>query len=112
MVEQEEENIPFEERWRRLLDDCDEKLKDLRKENRDYGVRDMWTQINRFVTIMAVPKSVMWRMRRTLCRMAWRSSWSQGWTVLQYMLMTFLPRPYYRNVTTQQWFKQRLKNKN
>ena len=55
------------------------------------------------------PRPIVWRMRSVLCRMAWRSSWQQSVTLWQFTLLTFLPRQYYRNVQTQQWFKQRLK---
>ena len=87
--------ISFEERWTQLLDDCKQKLGSL-------------TSINKYVTIMAVPKAIMPRMRKTLWKMAWRSSFSQCVTILLYCVLTFFPRRSYRSVEAQQYFKRRL----
>ena len=102
------EFIPFEERWTLLLDDCKQKLGNLSDDDKDGQIRDLWTNINRFVTIMAVPKTIMPKMRKTLWKMAWRSSFSQCMTILFYTMLTFLPRRSYRSVEAQQYFKQRL----
>lgn len=100
--------IPFEERWTLLLYDCKQKLGNLSDDDKDGQIRDLWTNINRFVTIMAVPKTIMPKMRKTLWKMAWRSSFSQCMTILFYTMLTFLPRRSYRSVEAQQYFKQRL----
>ena len=102
------EFIPFEERWTLLLDDCKQKLGNLSDDDKDGQIRDLWTNINRFVTIMAVPKTIMPKMRKTLWKMAWRSSFSQCMTILLYCVLTFFPRRSYRSVEAQQYFKQRL----
>ena len=100
--------ISFEERWTQLLDECKQKLGNLNDDDKDGQIRDLWTNINRFVTIMAVPKAIMPRMRKTLWKMAWRSSFSQCMTILLYCVLTFFPRRSYRSVEAQQYFKQRL----
>ena len=100
--------ISFEERWTQLLDDCKQELDSLSDDDKDGQIRDLWTNINRFVTIMAVPKAIMPRMRKTLWKMAWQSSFSQARTLLLYTLLTFLPRRSYRSVEAQQYFKKRL----
>ena len=100
--------ISFEERWTQLLDDCKQKLGSLSDDDKDGQIRDLWTNINRFVTIMAVPKAIMPRMRKTLWKMALRSSFSQCMTILLYCVLTFFPRRSYRSVEAQQYFKQRL----
>ena len=102
------EFIPFEERWTLLLDDCKQKLGNLSDDDKDGQICDLWTSINRFVTIMAVPKTIMPKMRLTLWKMAWRSSFSQCMTILLYCVLTFFPRRSYRSVEAQQYFKQRL----
>ena len=100
--------ISFEERWTQLLDECKQKLGNLNDDDKDGQIRDLWTNINRFVTIMAVPKSIMPKMRKTLWKMAWRSSFKQGMTILLYCVLTFFPRRSYRSVEAQQYFKRRL----
>ena len=100
--------ISFEERWTQLLDDCKQKLGSLSDDDKDGQIRDLWTNINRFVTIMAVPKAIMPRMRKTLWKMAWRSSFSQCMTILLYCVLTFFPRRSYLSVEAQQYFKRRL----
>lgn len=109
-MEQEEKS--FEERWRQLLDNTRTGLKNLDKENRDNQIRNLWTDINKYVTIMAVPKEVLPKARKTLMKMAWKSSFAMSLPIFLYALMTYLPRKWYRNVETQHWFKQRLGNKN
>lgn len=100
--------ISFEERWTQLLDDCKQKLGSLSDDDKDGQIRDLWTNINRFVTIMAVPKAIMPRMRKILWKMALRSSFSQCMTILLYCVLTFFPRRSYRSVEAQQYFKRRL----
>ena len=100
--------ISFEERWTQLLDDCKQKLGSLSDDDKDGQIRELWTNINRFVTIMAVPKTIMPKMRKTLLKMAWRSSFSQCMTILLYCVLTFFPRRSYRSVEAQQYFKRRL----
>lgn len=100
--------ISFEERWTQLLDDCKQRLGNLNDDDKDGQIRDLWTNINRFVTIMAVPKSIMPKMRKTLWKMVRQSSFSQARTLLLYTLLTFLPRRSYRSVEAQQFFKRRL----
>lgn len=100
--------ISFEDRWTQLLDECKQKLGNLSDDDKDGQIRDLWTNINRFVTIMAVPKSIMPKMRKTLWKMAWRSSFSQCMTILLYCVLTFFPRRSYRSVEAQQYFKKRL----
>ena len=100
--------ISFEERWTQLLDDCKQKLDSLSDDDKDGQICDLWTKINKFVTIMAVPKAIMPRMRKTLWKMARRSSFSQCMTILLYCVLTFFPRRSYRSVEAQQYFKQRL----
>lgn len=102
------EFISFEERWTQLLDDCKQKLDCLSDDDKDGQIRDLWTNINRFVTIMAVPKTIMPQMRKTLWKMVRHSSFSQARTLLLYTLLTFLPRRSYRSVEAQQFFKKRL----
>ena len=104
----EEPIITFEERWTQLLDNCKQKLNNLTDDDKDGQVRDLWTSINKYVTIMAVPKDIMPKMRKTLWKMARRSSFSQAMTLLLYTLLTFLPRRSYRSVEAQQYFKKRL----
>lgn len=100
--------ISFEERWTQLLDDCRQKLDSLSDDDKDGQIRDLWTSINKFVTIMAVPKAIMSKMRKTLWKMARRSSFSQARTILLYTVLTFFPRRSYRSVEAQQYFKKRL----
>jgi len=100
--------ISFEERWTQLLDDCKQRLGNLNDDDKDGQIRDLWANINRFVTIMAVPKSIMPKMRKTLWKMVRQSSFSQARTLLLYTLLTFLPRRSYRSVEAQQFFKRRL----
>ena len=107
-VAEPDDFISFEERWTQLLDDCKQKLDSLSDDDKDGQIRDLWTKINKFVTIMAVPKAIKPRMRKTLWKMAWRSSFSQCMTILLYCLLTFFPRRSYRSVEAQQYFKQRL----
>ena len=102
------EFISFEERWTQLLDDCKQKLGNLSDDDKDGQIRELWTNINRFVTIMAVPKEIMPKMRKTLWKMVRCSSFSQARTLLLYTLLTFLPRRSYRSVEAQQYFKKRL----
>lgn len=104
-----EENLTFEERWKLLLSSSVEKLKTLTDaDGKDAQIRELWTDVNRFVTIMAIPKEVRSSMRKTLWKMARKSSWKQAGTIVLYLLFTFLPRRFYRNVNTQHWFKERL----
>lgn len=106
-----EEYISFEELWHRLLDKCDVSLKTLSTvDDKDQEIRRMWVEIHSLISMMAIPSAVVSRMRRVLFIMAWRSSWKQCWTILQFTLLTFFPRRYYQNVPTQNWFKKRLKN--
>ncbi len=107
-AEEEEPFIPFEERWSQLLDNCKQKLSNLDAEDKDGQVRDLWTSINRFVTIMAVPKEILPRARKTLLKMASKSSFKQAITLVFYALLTFLPRKAYRSWNAQQYFKKRL----
>ncbi|MBR5715334.1 MAG: hypothetical protein IKX59_02010 [Bacteroidales bacterium] len=107
-VAKEEPVITFEERWTQLLDNCKQKLNNLTDDDKDGQVRDLWTSINKYVTIMAVPKEIMPKMRKTLWKMARRSSFSQAKTLLLYALLTFFPRRSYRSVEAQQYFKKRL----
>ena len=100
--------ISFEERWTQLLDDCKQKLGSLSDDDKDGQICDLWTSINKYVTIMAVPKAIMPRMRKTLWKMAWHSSFSQCMTILLYCVLTFFPRRSYRSVEAQQYFKRRL----
>ena len=100
--------ISFEERWTQLLDDCKQELGSLIDDDKDGQICDLWTSINKYVTIMAVPKAIMPRMRKTLWKMARRSSFSQCMTILLYCVLTFFPRRSYRSVEAQQYFKQRL----
>jgi len=100
--------ITFEERWTQLLDNCKERLNTLSDDDRDGQVRDLWTSINKYVTIMAVPKDILPRARKTLFQMAWRSSFTQAMTLMFYALLTFLPRKTYRSWGAQQYFKKRL----
>ena len=102
------EFISFEERWAQLLDDCKQTLGSLSDDDKDGQIRDLWTRINKFVTIMAVPKAIMPKMRKTLWKMARRSSFSQAMTILLYCVLTFFPRRSYRSVEAQQYFKKRL----
>ena len=102
------EFISFEERWTQLLDNCKLKLGSLSDDDKDGQIRELWTNINRFVTIMAVPKTIMPQMRKTLWKMVRSSSFSQARTLLLYTLLTFLPRRSYRSVEAQQFFKKRL----
>ena len=102
------EFISFEERWTQLLDDCKQTLGSLSDDDKDGQIRDLWTKINKFVTIMAVPKAIMPKMRKTLWKMARRSSFSQAMTILLYCVLTFFPRRSYRSVEAQQYFKKRL----
>ena len=102
------EFISFEERWTQLLDDCKQTLGSLSDDDKDGQIRDLWTRINKFVTIMAVPKAIMPKMRKTLWKMARRSSFSQAMTILLYCVLTFFPRRSYRSVEAQQYFKKRL----
>ena len=102
------DSISFEERWTQLLDDCKQKLDSLSDNDKDGQIRDLWTSINKFVTIMAVPKAIMPKMRKTLWKMARRSSFSQARTLLLYTVLTFFPRRSYRSVEAQQYFKKRL----
>lgn len=106
-----EPEMSFEERWSHLLDDCRQTLLALAKTpDRDSQVRDLWTQLNKFVTIMAIPDGVKSSLRSTLWQMARKSSFKQSVTLCFYALLTFLPRHTYRNIDTQKWFKQRLTN--
>lgn len=103
-----DENITFEERWQRLLDETKEGLRDLNKANREEQIRCLWKNINRYVTIMAVPKEILPKARKTLLKMAWKAPLALMFPVGLYALMTFLPRNWYRNTNTQQWFKRRI----
>lgn len=100
--------ITFEERWSQLLDNCKQKLGSLSDDDKDGQVRDLWTSINKYVTIMAVPKEILPKMRKTLWKMARRSSFTQAMTLILYALLTFLPRKSYRSFEAQQYFKKRL----
>ena len=44
--------ISFEERWTQLLDDCKQKLGSLSDDDKDGQICDLWTSINKYVTIM------------------------------------------------------------
>lgn len=104
-----EENISFEERWWDLLKESNEKLHSLSTtEDKDSQIRNLWTALNKYVSIMAIPIGVLSPMRKTLWQMARRSSWRQAGLILLYLLFTFLPRHTYRNTDTQRWFKKRL----
>lgn len=103
--------MSFEERWSHLLNDCRQTLLSLAKTpERDSQVRDLWTQLNKFVTIMAIPDGVKSSLRSTLWKMARKSSFRQSIVLCFYALLTFLPRRTYRNIDAQRWFKQRLAN--
>ena len=102
------EFISFEERWMQLLEECKQKLGSLSDDDKDGQICDLWAKINKFVTIMAVPKVIMPKMRKTLWTMARRSSFSQARTILLYCVLTFFPRRSYRSVEAQQYFKKRL----
>lgn len=103
--------MSFEERWSLLLNDCRQTLLSLAKTpERDSQVRDLWTQLNKFVTIMAIPDGVKSSLRSTLWKMARKSSFRQSIVLCFYALLTFLPRRTYRNIDAQRWFKQRLTN--
>lgn len=104
-----DENITFEERWRDLLKESNEKLHSLSANgDKDSQIRNLWIALNKYVSIMAVPQGVRSSLRKTLWQMARRSSWKQAGTILLYLLFTFLPRHTYRNTDTQRWFKKRL----
>lgn len=103
-----DEDISFEERWQRLLDETKEELKTLDTANKDAQIRSLWKNINRYVTIMAVPKAIMPKMRKALLKMAWKAPLSLLFPLGLYALMTYCPRNWYRNTSTQQWFKRRL----
>jgi len=103
-----DENISFEERWLRLLDGTKEGLKNLDQNNKAVEIIGFWKDINRYVTIMAVPKDVLPKARKVLLKMAWKAPWFMKFPLSLYALMTFLPRNWYRNVNTQGWFKKRL----
>lgn len=103
-----EEYIPFEQRWMLLLDETRRQLKTLDKSNKTGHIKELWTSINKFVSIMAVPKEVMPKARRTLLKMACKAPWGLMCPIFLYAMMLFLPRNWYRNVSTQHWFKQRL----
>lgn len=106
-----EENISFEERWRTLLKESNDKLETIgAAEDKDSQIRNLWIAINKFVTIMAVPNGVLSPMRKTLWQMARHSSWRQARTIILYLIFTFLPRHVYRNTGTQRWFKRMLAN--
>lgn len=104
-----DENISFEERWKTLLKESNEKLNIIGNiKDKDSQIRNLWVALNKYVTIMAVPKEVLSPMRKTLWQMARRSSWKQAGTIILYLLFTFLPRHTYRNTETQRWFKRKL----
>lgn len=103
-----DENISFEERWQRLLIETKKDLQNLNAANKEVQIRSLWKNINRYVTIMAVPKAIMPKMRRTLLKMAWKAPLTLMFPLGLYALMTFLPRNWYRNIDTQNWFKRRL----
>lgn len=105
---EEEPVVTFEERWSQLLDNCKEKLSSLDDDDKDGQVRDLWTSINKYVTIMAVPKEILPKARKTLLSMARKSSFTQALTLIFYTLLTFLPRKAYRSWNAQQYFKKRL----
>jgi len=107
-AKEEEPVITFEERWMQLLDNCKQKLSNLDDNDKDGQVRDLWTSINKFVTIMAVPKEILPKARKTLLKMAGKSSFTQALTLIFYTLLTFLPRKAYRSWNAQQYFKKRL----
>jgi len=109
---EEEPFIPFEERWSQLLDTCKQKLNNLDDDDKDGQVRDLWTSINKYVTIMAVPKEILPRARKTLLKMARKSSFKQAITIIFYALLTFLPRKAYRSWNAQQYFKKKLSRNN
>lgn len=106
--EEEEPVVTFEERWTQLLDNCKQKLGNLSDEDKDGQVRDLWTSINKYVTIMAVPKEILPKARKVLFKMAFKSSFMQAMTLIFYALLTFLPRKSYRSFEAQQYFKKRL----
>lgn len=102
------EDISFEERWQRLLDETKDTLQRLNNENRDLQIRCLWKNINRYVTIMAVPREILPKARNILLKMAWKAPLSLMLPLGLYALMTFLPRNWYRNTSAQQWFKRRI----
>lgn len=104
----EEPVVTFEERWAQLLDNCKQKLGNLSDDDKDGQVRDLWTSINKYVTIMAVPKEILPKARKVLFKMAFKSSFTQAITLICYALLTFLPRKSYRSFEAQQYFKKRL----
>lgn len=106
--EEEEPVVTFEERWTQLLDNCKQKLGNLSDDDKDGQVRDLWTSINKYVTIMAVPKDILPKARKVLFKMAFKSSFMQALTLIFYALLTFLPRKSYRSFEAQQYFKKRL----
>ena len=106
--EKEEPVVTFEERWAQLLDNCKQKLGNLSDDDKDGQVRDLWTSINKYVTIMAVPKEILPKARKVLFKMAFKSSFTQAITLICYALLTFLPRKSYRSFEAQQYFKKRL----
>ena len=106
--EEEEPVVTFEERWTQLLDNCKQKLGNLSDDDKDGQVRDLWTSINKYVTIMAVPKEILPKARKVLFKMAFKSSFMQALTLIFYALLTFLPRKSYRSFEAQQYFKKRL----
>jgi len=103
-----EENITFEQRWEQLLIETREQLTHLNQQQRSVEICGLWTAINKYVTIMAVPKTVLPKARRTLMQLVLKAPFSLKGSLLLYTLMTFLPRNWYRNAKTQRWFKQRL----
>ena len=107
-IEEEEPVVTFEERWTQLLDNCKQKLGNLSDDDKDGQVRDLWTSINKYVTIMAVPKEILPKARKVLFKMAFKSSFMQALTLIFYALLTFLPRKSYRSFEAQQYFKKRL----
>lgn len=111
-TQEEEPVIPFEERWAHLLDNCKQKLSNLDDDDRDGQVRDLWTSINKYVAIMAVPKEILPKARKVLLKMARKSSFGQAITIIFYALLTYLPRKAYRSWDAQQYFKKRLARKN
>ena len=106
--EEEEPVVTFEERWTQLLDNCKQKLGNLSDDDKDGQVRDLWTSINKYVTIMAVPKEILPKARKVLFKMAFKSSFMQALTLIFYALLTFMPRKSYRSFEAQQYFKKRL----
>lgn len=103
-----DEDISFEERWQRLLDETKVDSQNLNTANKDAQIRILWKNINRYVTIMAVPKAIMPKMRKALLNMAWKAPLYLSFPLGLYALMTYCPRNWYRNTNTQQWFKRRL----